>query len=341
MKKILLTIMTLLMLVSCGKQTYIINGSVEPETQLDGQTVYLILDGSSDTLSTVVKDYHFRFKGKTEGTTAAILNFDGQGEAFFFVEPGKIEVEIEEEKGYSGYEVSGTPNNDLLNQFNDDQEDLVERYQEGELSDEDMMEEYIGLVQNFIRTNANTAAGRYILLSNADMLTTKQLDDDFALLDEESMQDSHISQLYERFLLLQGTAEGEPYTDFKAPIPEGGELALSDIVGKTAYVLVDFWASWCGPCRRSMPQMKELYAKHQDKLEILGVSLDNDEGRWKEAISSLGLPWRHISDLKGWECAAAQAYGVNAIPATVLIDKEGTIIGRNLEASQIDALLSK
>ena len=138
------------------------------------------------------------------------------------------------------------------------------------------------------------------------------------------------------------TAVGCTYTDWSAAQPNGKPLKISQLVGKTDYVLLDFWASWCGPCRASMPAMKELYTSlPKGKLEILGINMDNKAENWTNAITNLGLPWRHISDLKKWSCECAKIYGVNSIPATVLIDKKGKIVGRNLTADQVKSIISK
>ena len=100
--------------------------------------------------------------------------------------------------------------------------------------------------------------------------------------------------------------------------PEGSNLALSSLRGK--YVLIDFWASWCGPCRKENPNNVAMYNKYKDKgFEIYGVSLDQDPLRWKKAIEADGLTWKHVSDLKGWSSSAGQTYNIRSIPATVLI----------------------
>jgi thiol-disulfide isomerase/thioredoxin len=107
-------------------------------------------------------------------------------------------------------------------------------------------------------------------------------------------------------------------------------------VGKSKYVLVDFWASWCGPCRAEMPYVVEAYQKYHDKgLEVIGVSFDNDKDAWVAAIGSLKMPWPQMSDLKGWESAAAGAYNIQSIPANVLIDEQGKIVAKNLRGEDL------
>ena len=126
--------------------------------------------------------------------------------------------------------------------------------------------------------------------------------------------------------------------DFTQETPEGESLSLSDLRGKV--VLVDFWASWCGPCRRENPNVVRLYEQYADEgFEILGVSLDRQKDRWLQAIEADGLQWKHVSDLKGWQNAVAQQYSVNSIPHTILLDAEGRIIARNLRGAALEEKL--
>lgn len=121
---------------------------------------------------------------------------------------------------------------------------------------------------------------------------------------------------------------------------DGKEVKLSSFRGK--YVLIDFWASWCGPCRGENPNVVKAYNQFKDKnFTILGVSLDEDKGKWLQAIKADKLTWPHVSDLKGWSSAAAQAYGVNSIPANFLVDPEGKIIASNLRGGQLIATLTE
>jgi len=134
--------------------------------------------------------------------------------------------------------------------------------------------------------------------------------------------------------------EGQVAPDFTQLTPEGETLNLSDLRGK--YVLIDFWASWCGPCRRENPNVVRMYNAYKDKgFEILGVSLDRDKTRWLDAIEKDQLTWRHVSDLKGWSNAVARQYNIRSIPRTVLIDPEGRIIAKNLRGASLEAKLKE
>ncbi len=128
--------------------------------------------------------------------------------------------------------------------------------------------------------------------------------------------------------------------DFTMNDRDGKPVKLSDFRGKV--MLVDFWASWCGPCRRENPHVVELYKHYHDKgFDVLGVSLDKTKEPWLQAIEKDGLVWNHVSDLQGWSNQAAQLYGVTSIPSTVLVDKDGKILARNLRGDQLTAKLKE
>ncbi|MEZ4804354.1 MAG: TlpA disulfide reductase family protein [Bacteroidia bacterium] len=135
-------------------------------------------------------------------------------------------------------------------------------------------------------------------------------------------------------------AEGEVAPDIVLNQPNGKVLKLSDLKGKV--VLIDFWASWCGPCRAEFPNVKRVYSKYKDQgFEIFGVSLDKDSAAWVNSINALGLNWRHVSDLKYWSSAPAKLYKVTGIPFTVLLDKEGRIIAKNLRGEELERKLEE
>ena len=132
---------------------------------------------------------------------------------------------------------------------------------------------------------------------------------------------------------------GLTFTDMEMQDMNGGKVKLSQYVGGKKYVLVDFWASWCGPCRMEMPNVKKAYELYHSKgFEVVGVSFDNKLEAWKKGVKDLGLAWPQMSDLKGWQCAAHDAYGVNSIPSNVLLDPNGKIIASDLRA---EGLLKK
>ena len=129
------------------------------------------------------------------------------------------------------------------------------------------------------------------------------------------------------------------YTDISLPGPQGQVVKVSEYVGKNKLVMIDFWASWCGPCMGEMPYVVKAYEMFHDKgLEIVGVSLDKDKASWLAAIEQTGQKWPQMSDLKGWDCEGAALYGIQSIPANVLINEQGEIVARDLRG---DALLKE
>ncbi len=148
-----------------------------------------------------------------------------------------------------------------------------------------------------------------------------------------------VAQIAAQAATLRTFAVGAEAPLFAGPNPEGEEISLESLRGKV--VLIDFWASWCGPCRRENPNVVKLYNAYKDKgFEILAVSLDRTKDRWVKAIADDKLTWLHISDLKGWKSEYARQYGVSSIPQTVLLDREGKIMARNLRGKALEAKLA-
>ena len=135
---------------------------------------------------------------------------------------------------------------------------------------------------------------------------------------------------------------GKPFTDLEMNDTEGKAHKLSEYCGKGHYVLIDFWASWCGPCRMEMPNVKENYEKYHAKgFDVVGLSFDNKADAWKKAINEMGLNWIHLSDLKGWRSIAAQTYGIQGIPASLLVNPEGIIVARDLRGEALGKKLAE
>ena len=133
------------------------------------------------------------------------------------------------------------------------------------------------------------------------------------------------------------TSNGQSFIDITIPSMDGGELKLSDIIRDNKLTLVDCWASWCGPCRAEMPNVVSLYEKYHKKgLEIVGISFDEDETAWKNAVKTMNMTWPQASELRSWDNIMTQKYGVTSIPYTILIDSNGTIIGQQLRGEELE-----
>lgn len=168
-----------------------------------------------------------------------------------------------------------------------------------------------------------------------------QFIDSMARVIDKEMPDYRIKEDFiEEVESLRKLAIGSMAPEIELPDPEGKMVKLSSLRGN--YVLIDFWAAWCGPCRRENPNVVRMYEKYNDKgFEIFGVSLDRTREDWVEAIEKDGLNWTQVSDLKYFNSEAAREYNINAIPATYLIDQEGKIIGKNLRGKALEDKLKE
>jgi peroxiredoxin len=134
-------------------------------------------------------------------------------------------------------------------------------------------------------------------------------------------------------------SEGNVAPDFSGPTPDGKTLSLKQALGKVT--IVDFWASWCGPCRKENPNVVALYNEfHAKGLNIIGISLDKDDAKWKEAIAKDGLTWNHVSNLQFWSDPIAVLYNIKSIPATYILDEKGVIIAKNLRGDELRAKIA-
>jgi peroxiredoxin len=187
----------------------------------------------------------------------------------------------------------------------------------------------------YIAENPASFASVLILRGIFYSLDTDELERTLTSLDPSVQQLEEYGYMFDILEKQKEVAIGKPYKDFALETPDGALLKVSD-VHQGNVLLIDFWASWCSPCRAANPELVSMYTDYHEKgFDILGVSLDNDKASWLKAIDDDNLTWNHISDVKGWECEGSKLYGVPAIPHAVLVDREGIIIAKNLHGEEL------
>lgn len=355
-----LCLVATLILTSCGHKGYTVTG-VMPES-MDGDTVFIAAVGG-DKLELVdtafVANGTFTFTGVQEVPVNRYLVYKGMDDLRpyrlnFFLENGRIDVQMAREDG-AGV-ISGTTTNNAYQQFNESiRAIMLERNKIYEMSAEtdeerdakmqalnDVNDQMITAMKQGIEKNLSSSLGVYLLGSYYHSIENSELENYINQLPAALQEEATIVKLKEYVEVVKATSKGQKYIDFELNDTKDNPVKLSDYVGKHKLVLVDFWASWCGPCRRDMPKVVEAYAIYKSKgLEIVGVSLDSNADAWKKSIDALGVTWPQMSDLKGWGSEAGKLYGVRSIPHMMLIDQEGVIVARGVHAKDLQEKLEE
>ncbi len=366
MKKLIIISLILTIIVSCTnmsekKDNFTINGIVENQTngnvflkkRVDGE--WIILD------STELNNGNFKFSGYIELPEQYYLQITEKNLIPVFVEESEIIVDSKTDSTgkITDTKISGSASNNDYKKFKEKTEvfenkngDFYKQWAEAEKAGDTVLMKKIDkeydendkaskkFMIDYVLKNNNNVVSAYITIRNSYKLNFNELDSITSNFTNEIAESKYVTLLRERVEVLKNCAIGKPFIDITMNDTAGNPVSLSSLKGK--YILLDFWASWCGPCRAENPNVVAAYKEFKDKgFDVYGVSLDNDKEKWIEGINKDGLTWINVSDLKGWQCAARDDYGFNSIPHSVLIDKDGIIIAKNLKGEKLKEKLEE
>ena len=351
------------LIVACGghKAGYTISGTVEDG--VNGDTVFLqeVVGRQLVNLDTaIINNGKFEFKGIQDSTVYRYLSHiakDKDKEALrmdFFLENGNIAVALTKDDDSA----IGTPNNDAYQLIRSQVDELNKKardiymtindssspeQREAKMFEVNMLQEQMqDVYKKGIEKNITNPVGVQLFKQNFYSYTTAENEAFLNQMPDSLKKDPQIAQIEEVTNRQKNTAPGAKFINFEMPDAAGKMVQLSDYVGKGKVILIDFWASWCGPCIREMPELVQLSKEYKGKnFGIVGVSLDHNGDAWKAAIKKFDMTWPQMSDLKGWNCEGAKLYAVNSIPCTVLVDGDGTIIARNLRGKALEEKIAE
>lgn len=341
MKRILLLAAVLCVAAGCtSKNHYTVKGSL---TGVDGK-VYLLDSDNKAIDSTTVENGEFCFEGNVEmPEICAVSTTEGTDDvvASLFLEPGVITIAEAEENEAMHRSATGTPSNDANAALRKASMALIDEYREADEARREVIAEQHGkLMKEAYENNRDNLFGLYILAqAGAYEMDGQEILDEIAKFTPEVQQTRVAAELRKRAEQRLRTDIGQPYINIEQPNVKGENVSLKSVVENPAnkYVLLDFWASWCGPCMGEVPGLVEAYKKYHAKgLEIYGVSFDGKAENWTAAIENKGMAWVNVSLLSSFDNEAAKDYSVQAIPTNFLIDcSTGKIIAKNLRGDDV------
>jgi peroxiredoxin len=362
MKKLMLVVSLGLIVWACGDKTqFTLNGNIVPAS--DGAVVmYGFEKGNPVPVDTAtLAEGQFSFTGNAEIPELRLFSIEGQNRyiAQLFVEAGKIDMTVYPDSfeanvvsGSSAQEVFDTYMSEVI-KFSEDEGKLQQRFRQAQASGnseemdavrfeyETILDNTKLYARNFINEYSYSPVAAYVYLMNFFQEAELEELDSMLNVFEPIKSSDFVVALQDRADALRVSGVGAVAPDFTLTSPDGEEFSLSSLRGK--YVLIDFWASWCQPCMVEMPNVIEQYNAYHDKgFEIIGVSLDREREPWLRTIDEMEMNWLHGWDMEGDEPGAtANLYGVTGIPHTVLLDKEGKIIAKNLRGAALKNKLSE
>ncbi len=352
----LLIVVTLVIVgfTSCGpKNQYKIVGSI---TGIDSGLVYLQKRDAGEWKvidSSELVSGKFNLKGTIESPELWYLSVkDARVYVPLFVENSTITVDILADsldgtviKGslsqgvYEDYLKQMKPIEDEMNAIYNDYKNASAAGDEVAIAAADSMYEVVEARQKeqilvFAKENNSSVVAPYLIFRNAYMFDLPALEEAALAMDTALNNSTYLMELNKQVAILKAVEIGQPAPDFTQADTAGNPLTLSSLKGNV--LLIDFWASWCGPCRAENPNVVEAWKKYHDKgFDILGVSLDKNRDKWLEAIKADGLTWYQVSDLQYWNNEVSNLYGVRSIPSNILLNQDGIIIGRNLRGQDL------
>ena len=359
MRKIIFLLLTATVLWSCQNANYTIQGTVA-DPAFEGTNVYLqqITDDGLQTVeTTTVHNGTFSFTGLADENALRYVALNEQTRAPLLLERGTITVAFNDV-----ITVSGTRLNTLLSEFrlkrderNQAERALIDRLfalpQEeifGAPGDEiraarnQLLEERHNADIKFMTDNIGNEAGRYFLRNLISQYNFDLQDELLALTDDNFRAEPRMARVLTRIENSRNVAVGKPFVDFTMKDPEGNKVSLSDFAGQGNYVLLNFWATWCGPCIQSLPYLREAYARfHSRGFEIVGVSLDRDHNAWVNGLERLNITWPQMSDMMMWQSPVVDLYAFRGIPYSVLMNREGIIIAHNPRYAELSSILAE
>ena len=359
MKSLHLFVLLIMLISSCEKHpvgdkfsiTLDISGELEGKTYLVKRDFGKWVNIDSSNINTGL----IKMDGVISDPEFCYLKF-GQKYVGIFLESGNILFSAHVDSLDKGI-ISGSKTQDELDLFKssilaitNDLDDLYTQYRVALNADSKDSIKYISdLIDHkdqerldetleYIYNNNKSIVSAYLAMSNNYYLDLEELESLTSNFDPSIKESKYVKSLMEHVDKLKKVSIGSDYTNFIMDDTSGNSTELSSIIGNN-YLLIDFWASWCGPCRRENPNIVSIYKEYQNQgFDIMGVSLDTDRQKWISAIEKDSLNWTHVSDLNGWNNEAAKLYAVNAIPHSIIVDKNGVIIAKNLKG---DALREK
>lgn len=381
MKKVLMLVSAVAVLVSCNKagdNEYIVTGSVKDIK--DGTQVFIEKQDSIGRVVAIdtvkIEKGKFSFKGSAAEPEIHMVQVESlMGKVPFILENGEIEIEIDKDSIQKS-SVSGTYNNDELTNFKKEgakmqkklmkfQQDNMMKMQTAQQNQDtvtmnSLRKEFTKLQEEFMKQSEDYVDSHpkaFISVLIVDGMFNQMAPDldkikkHFAKLDK-SLQEGKVGKgIQKRINAIENPVAATPESagspavgsvapDFSAKNPEGKTVSLKESMGKVT--IIDFWASWCKPCRAENPNVVALYSElHGKGLNIIGVSLDKEAGAWKDAIAKDKLTWNQISNLQYWNEPIAKTYGVESIPATFILDASGKIVAKDLRGDALKAKVNE